>query len=294
MRSFNFAFEAIGTLWVIDCFSASSSEKIKSQVLSRIEDFDKTYSRFRRDSLVWQISEKAGEYRFPEDSRIFFDYYSRLYKITEGKFTLLIGNTLSQAGYDVSYSLKPGKINKVPAESEVFSFDYPVLKVKKPYILDFGGLGKGYLIDIVSDLLKENGVDAFCIDAGGDIYCHNLQKSMRVGLENPLDSKQVIGVVSINNKSICASSGNRRRWDKFHHIMDPDSLSSPENVLATWVIAKDAIIADGIATCLFLTSPQKLFKYFEFEYLVLYPDMTFKKSKNFPSELFTAQKNLVE
>lgn len=287
MKNFTLSFEAIGTQWVIDCFSSvSDKDKLESLILSRIEDFDKTYSRFRKDSLIFQISRKAGKYTFPPDSKELFALYNSFYQITDGAFTLLIGNTLTEAGYDASYSLTPKKINKVPDASSVYSWDYPKLVTKKPYILDFGGLGKGYLIDIVSNLLKENGINSFCIDAGGDIYCHNLEKPMRVGLENPNDTKQVIGVIETNNKSICASSGNRRKWDKYHHIIDPKTLKSPENILASWVVAKDGVTADGLATCLFLVTPEKLSKYFKFEYFILYPDFKFKKSKNFSAELF--------
>ncbi len=287
MSSFQLAFPAIGTHWLIDVYdSPLSREKIESLIAERIEEFDRTYSRFRKDSLIWQISEKKGTYDFPPDSKEFFSLYEKLYQITGGKFTLLIGQALTEAGYDSSYNLIPKKINKVPDASSVYSFDYPSLTVKKPYVLDFGGLGKGYLIDIISNLFEENGIKSFCIDGGGDILCSNLKNPIDIGLENPMDVKQVIGKIQMKNGSLCASSGNRRKWDKFHHIMDPYSLNSPKNVLATWALADSAMIADGLATCLFLASPDKLLKYFEFEYLILYPDMTFDKSKNFPGELF--------
>jgi thiamine biosynthesis lipoprotein len=287
MDNFQLNFEAIGTRWVIDCWkSPISSQSLLKIIIDRVEEFDKTYSRFRKDSVVWQASEKEGKYIFPPDSKELFALYDKFYKVTQGAFTLLIGNTLSEAGYDSTYSLIPKKLNEVPDISSIYSFDYPALTVKKPYILDFGGLGKGYLVDIISNLLIEEGVDSFCVDGGGDMHCYNLENPLKVGLENPLDTKQVIGVVEINNKSLCASSGNRRKWANFHHIIDPRNLESPNEILATWVIAKDTITADGLATSLFFTTPTKLTKYFDFEYLVLFPDFTVRQSKNFSSELF--------
>lgn len=288
MGNFKLSFESIGTRWVIDCFdSFIDRDRLLSKIKDRIESFDKTYSRFRDDSLVWEISKKSGVYKFPPDSREFFSFYDQLYKITNGKFTLLIGNTLSEAGYDSKYSLKPGKINKVPDVSSIYSWNYPNLTIKKPYILDFGGLGKGYLIDILSSLLKEEGVNSFIVDGGGDMFTSNLKEPVRVGLENPNDSNQVIGLVELNNKSIAASSGNRRKWDKYHHIFNPETLDSPKEILATWVIANDAITADGIATSLFLTDAKKLKKYYSFEYLIIYPDFHIEKSSNFKAEIFT-------
>jgi FAD:protein FMN transferase len=287
MEKFSLSFSAIGTKWVIDCFQSFSEKKEVEKVIKyRIEEFDKTYSRFRRDSLVWSISKKEGVWEFPKDSKKLFNFYEKLYKLTEGKFTPLIGNTLIQAGYDEKYSLIPGELKPVPEIKQVYSFNYPNLTIKKPFMLDFGALGKGYLIDIISGLLKEQNVKSFCIDAGGDIFCHNLKKSARIGLENPINLKQVIGVVEINNMSICSSAGNRRRWGNYHHIMDPVTLSSSNKILSTWVLAKDTITADGLATALFLTEPEKLISHFNFEFLILYPDFKIKRTKGFKAELF--------
>lgn len=287
MAKFKLRFEAIGTIWEIDCFESSASKKkIESLVKNRIEDFDITYSRFRKDSLIWKISEKAGDYKFPEDSNQLFLAYNNFYQITDGAFTPLIGSILAEAGYDEEYSLNPKKINKVPAISKIYSWNYPILKVKKPHILELGGLGKGYLVDIISGILKGQGIESFIVDAGGDMYIHNLEKPLKVGLENPTNNKQVIGVIELNNKSICASSGNRRKWGNFHHIINPKTLASNDEILSTWVIASDTITADGIATSLFLVSPKKLSKYYKFEYLILDKNLKFKKSKNFSAELF--------
>lgn len=289
MNSFQLAFEAIGTHWVIDCYHSdlSKKEQVLSLIVKRIEDFDKTYSRFRRDSLVWKISKKKGEYLFPKDSHKFFSLYDQFYKITDGKFTLLIGNSLDEAGYDADYSLVPRKMHKVPDVNSVYSFDYPTLSIKKPYILDFGGLGKGYLIDILADLLIEQGLNSFCINGGGDILYKGLDKPLRVGLENPNNFKEVIGIAKIVDQSIAASSSSRRKWSNFHHIINPHTLESPMDILSTWVVAKDGLIADAIATCLFLVSREKLEKYFKFESIILYSDFSVSKSKNFPGELFT-------
>ena len=287
MENFELRFEAIGTKWTIECWNSPLSESaVFSLVKKQIEIFDKTYSRFRSDSLVWKISQKEGEYIFPEDSKTFFDLYEKLYKITEGSFTLLIGNTLDEAGYDPDYGLVPKQLNKIPKPNELFSFVFPKLKIKKPYILDFGGLGKGYLIDILTELLIQNNINSFVIEAGGDIRCLGLSKKLSVGLENPLDPSQALGVIRLLNESICASGGNKRKWANYHHIIDANRLSSPDKILATWVIAGEAIIADAVSTCLFLTSPEKLKENFNFEYLILYPDFSIDKSANFSAELF--------
>lgn len=284
-----FQFPAIGTHWQIDIDTPLDPQKesrLLAEIQERIEIYDKTYSRFRTDSLVYQASQKAGIYTFPPDIIPLISLYENLYKITDGEVTPLIGNILSDAGYDAVYSLKPKKLQKPKAWKEALEIKGQSVTIKSPMILDFGAAGKGYLIDIIGKLLEESGINSFCIDAGGDILSKQ-DKALRVGLENPQNTKQVIGVIPVTNQSICASAGNRRKWGNFHHIISPKTLRPVENILSAWIVADTTLIADGLATAIFFTSPKKLQKYYNFEYLLLFPDFTIEQSSGFSAELFT-------
>ena len=290
MKPIRFEFEAIGTKWIIDIAkypSSLSKADILIVIKERISEFDKTYSRFLKNSLVTKMSKSKGKYILPPDAKQMFDLYLSLYKITGGTFTPLIGNLISSAGYDANYSFKKQKLEKPYKWEEAIDYDFPNLTIKKPVILDFGAAGKGYLIDIVKELLIKRGITSFCIDAGGDIFYQDSDnKSIKVGLENPENTKQVIGVIEISNSSICGSSGNRRTWGEFNHIINPEKLSSENIIKAVWVIAKTTMLADALSTCLFFIEAGKLNKYYDFEYFILNKNFTFKKSKGFNAQLF--------
>jgi thiamine biosynthesis lipoprotein len=235
------------------------------------------------------MSKNPGVYELPADAKELFDLYYHLYKLTKGSFTPLIGQTLSQAGYDGAYSLKPGVVNSPPAWIEALSYNFPSLEIKKPVILDFGAAGKGYLIDLVSKILSQANLLSFTVDAGGDIFYYNKSgQELEVGLENPLNISQAIGIAKICNSSICGSAGSRRTWGEFHHIIDPLTRQSPKKILATWVVAKKTIIADALATCLFFTPAQSLIREYAFEYALMYADRSVEYSQNFPANFFSA------
>jgi len=281
-------FEGIGTKWQIDLYSPMSDAEygyLQTVVQKRVEQFERLYSRFRFDSFTNVTLNQMGTFTLPSDAEPLFSLYHSLYRITNGAFTPFIAQVLIDAGYDANYSFKTGTLHKPPRWDDVMDYDYPKITIKKPEALDFGAGGKGYLIDIVSDLIKEYGGHEFCIDAGGDIR-YESPKPLRVGLENPNDMSQAIGIATIANTSLCASSGSRRTWGKFHHIINPHTLASPERVIASWVLAKNTILADALATCLFLVDPSTLLPHFSFEYLVLFSDSSFEKSLTFPAELF--------
>ena len=284
-------FTAIGTSWDIHIPEATPEQvhKLTTAIKKRIEEFEKVYSRFRKDSTISQIAQHAGDYIFLEEAAALFSLYQQLYEITRGKVTPLIGQVLIDAGYDAEYSLTPKEtIPSAEKWNDVMNYSHPLLKTKKPIALEFGALGKGYLIDIVSLIIEHDGIKTYTVNAGGDIRYRNTQHTpLRVGLEDPDDSKKVVGIVEIKNMSICGSSGNRRAWSTFHHIIDPMSATSPTHIKALWVIADTTLLADGLATALFFTSPEELLNHFRFEYAILYSDNRGSCSPSFPGTFFS-------
>jgi len=288
----NFQFEAIGTKWVIDIHKELSSEEesfLLLKIMKRIDEFDMTYSRFKNESVIMKLSREGGEVLLPDDAEKMLSLYKKVYDISLGLVTPLVGQTLVDMGYDQNYSLqRKSEISKPLLWNEVIVWNNPTLKLKTPAVLDFGAGGKGYLVDIVGELLEDNRIENYCVDAGGDIRQRSKTgQGIAVGLENPHDTTEVLGVADIINKSICASANNRRAWGGMHHIINPETLEPTKEVIAVWVIADSTILSDILATALFFVSAEKFLKYFNFEYLVMHKDNKIVKSSRFTAELFT-------
>lgn len=283
-----FVFEAIGTHWGIDINKELSSQEealLLDKIMSRIGEFDKTYSRFRKDSLVTEMSRKAGDYTLPDDADILLQTYRKIYDITFGAVTPLIGQVLIDAGYDHKYSLVPKELKTPPRWEDVMEWNKPKLSLKKAEMLDFGAGGKGYLVDIIGELLEKEGVTNYCVDAGGDMRQRG-SVGLIVGLEYPEDTTKVIGAIDINNMSLCGSAGNRRRWANFHHVINPESLKSPEHIVAVWTLAKTTLLADIMTTAVYFLSPEILKNHIDFEYLIIKSNGDILKSEGFNAEIY--------
>lgn len=282
-----FSFEAIGTHWEIDIKEEISKEleiSLYKKIMDRIEIFDKDYSRFREDSLVTKISRQAGEYAMPEDFDYMFQIYKKAYGATNGLVTPLVGDVLISLGYDAKYSLeKKSLVTAVPLE-EIVVWSKPVLYIKQPTMLDIGACGKGYLVDIVSEIIEKEGIKKFIVDGSGDMKVFG--EEIKVGLEHPEDKQSVIGTILLKDKSLCGSSGNRRKWADVHHIVNPKTGVSPKNVLSVWVVAESTILADILTTCLFFVSAESLKKDFDFDYLILKDDYSVEFSGGINAEIF--------
>lgn len=289
----SFQFERIGTKWEIDFYEflpPDKYEQIQAQILRTIGDFESKYSRFIKTSFLSQLKYKTGIFNVGDEFISILKIYFDLNDLTQGKFTPLIGQTLEEAGYDADLSFQASQLSKLPPLKKAIKIlGANNIEILTPVSLDFGGVGKGYIVDRISEFLS-NSLQAFSINAGGDIYFYNKlnDEKLRVGLEHPGNFHKLIGLVELEgNSSICSSSGNRRSWGEFHHILDLDTGTSPGGIIATWVIAESTLIADTICTALFLISPDA-FKDFDSkpEYFVINADYSLTYSKNFKAEVF--------
>ena len=284
MLEHSYRFEAFGTPWVVET-NTEISVSVKETIQAKLEALDKVYSRFRSDSLVAKVSEAPGEYKFPDNAITLFDFYKSLYDITNGKVTPLIGEMISRAGYDASYSLQPQAQKPVPTWKDVMVWSGATITTSQPVTLDVGAAGKGYAVDGIAALLDEY-FDDYVIDASGDMRHKGIAKNV-VGLEHPLEPGKVIGAVEVLNRSLCASASNRRAWgDGMHHIFDPDQMAPTDEIIATWVIADEAMIADGLATALFFVDAKKLSLKYDFEYVRMHANLSVEYSPYFNGKFF--------
>ena len=290
MAATSFRFEAIGTAWNITIpaeLEPAKHEALYQDITKRIREYDKAYSRFRDDSLISEMALHAGEYELPADAPPIFALYKKAYDLTGGKVTPLIGSVMEEAGYDKSYSLIPKTLHTPPSWEETMVIEGRKLTLKQPALIDIGAAGKGYLIDLVAGVILGHGQRSFTIDAGGDIiHRSETREVVRIGLENPSDVSEVIGAVTLGNESICGSAGNRRAWGKYNHIINPLTLESPGEILATWVIAETALLGDMLATCLFFVPPETLLPHFIFTYIVLNKDFSLRHSPGMNAEFY--------
>ena len=280
-------FDAIGVPWAIDTPEQLSSP-IRNRISEKIERFDATYSRFRDDSLVAQLSRTPGTYTFPDDITALVDAYHKLFEATSGALNPLVGPALDHWGYDAAYRLVPaeGTPPRIPAFSDMLSLEGTTLTAPKTLGLDIGAVGKGYLVDSVAGLLVEAGIGEGMVDASGDMR-HLGGPAERVGLEHPDHTDRVVGAVALQGVSLAASSPSRRTWAPgVHHILDALTGLPTSSIRASWVMADDCAVADGVATALFTTTPERLEEYFSFHWVVLEAGGRLRYSDDFPGEVY--------
>src|SRR5262249_60100512 len=80
-------------------------------------------------------------------------------------------------------------------------FRHPGLRI------DLGGIAKGFAVDRALDVLRDRGMPAGLVNAGGDLAAFG-PATETVHIRHPLDPRRLVCGIEIDNQAL-ASSGNR-------------------------------------------------------------------------------------
>jgi thiamine biosynthesis lipoprotein len=262
--------------------------------LKRIEA---AFSRFLDDSELSKMNSRLGEWQACSAEMAFLlSKAVEINRATDGNFDITLKNALENLGYDREYSFVPkasSGADDSPQSPQDVQVDLEGNRVKLLKQVEFGGFGKGYALDCVSNLLLKNGVEHYYINAGGDIYAKKGAggDDWVVLLEHPDDRERAIGTLKLDGLSIAASAPNRRKWagDK-HHLLNARTRLPAQGVKAIFVTAKAGLEADAYATAIFTAGFDEgiaLFRKLPVEVLMVSSEDKMFKSPGFAGELFS-------
>jgi thiamine biosynthesis lipoprotein len=116
--------------------------------------------------------------------------------------------------------------------------------------LDPSGLVKGWAVDRAAELLDDKGICNYAVSAGGDMVLRGgalPEPTWRVGIQHPLDRKEVAAVVEATDLAV-ATSGEYARGQ---HVIDPHTGQPPVGVLSVTIVGPELATADAFATAAF-------------------------------------------
>jgi thiamine biosynthesis lipoprotein len=131
--------------------------------------------------------------------------------------------------------------------------------------MDPGGIGKGYAVDRMVDVLRKNGITTGLVSASGSsIYALGAPptepRGWKVGIKNPKNPSKTVEDVYLKDESM-STSGN---YEKFFfaegriwsHIMDPRTGYPAEGVLSASVITPRTLDSEAWAKPVYINGRQ--------------------------------------
>jgi len=236
-----------------------SAQKEINQIFSEIDVHFSPGSEDYSSSIVLNLFQRALEVY--HNSKGSFD-------ITVASLSRLWGfldkSSHVPAPHDIQSALEYIGMEKIEEENGTLILP-PAMK------LDWGGIAKGFGIDLASQALIEIGIARGFINAGGDLYCWGKNpdhQPWNIGIKHPRRSG-FLGVLSISHLGAATTGDYQRYFEangvRYHHVFNPRTGYPAQSKQSVTVIGPETLLCDALSTALFVSQNPE-------EILEKYPD----------------------
>jgi len=140
--------------------------------------------------------------------------------------------------------------------------------------VDLSTTAKGYGVDVVAELIEENGIANYLVEIGGEMRLKGFKHTgelWAIAIEKPIldpsGEQRAVHQVIIPKDNAVATSGDYRNYfeangQRFSHIIDP-ATGKPinHNLVSVTVIAPSSMTADGLSTTLMVMGVEQGMKF---------------------------------
>jgi FAD:protein FMN transferase len=248
---------AMGTSYTLDLYGSNAGllEAAAEESFEEVERLDHMMSDYLPDSELSKVNDYAAD-RPVTVSRELFNLleactdYSRK---SQGAFDITVGPLMKVWGFYKGTGHLPHRAEIKTALSLV---GYQKVQLDPTHLtvhfaehgmnLDLGGVGKGYAVDRVADILRRRGIVSALISGGGSsIYAIGTPptdpRGWYIRIRDPKDADQTAADVYLKNESL-STSGNYEKffWAEgklYSHIMNPRTGYPSEGVLSVSIVS---------------------------------------------------------
>ena len=270
MQRYQKQFKALGSealYTLVGDLTETTADKILQELERQTTAFEQRFSRFKEDSELTHLNNHAGEKVVIScEFEALLRTAARLSKQTNGLYNPFILPSLQKAGYVGAWP-EPSSVEKAtdfrsrkPASIDALEIGDGWTRIPSEAALDFGGIGKGYLLDELADTLEDKQLAGYWLSLGGDITLMGQDidgHAWQVGVANADEPSAVIDTIIFDQsrQAIATSGVTKRRGtsgDKqWHHIIDPRTgRPADTKILTATIVEPRAQLADVYAKCI--------------------------------------------
>jgi len=248
--------DAMGTAFSIVAYGQDRG-RLQSAVSEGLEEarrLDEMLSNYKPSSEWSMVNRQAADGPVHISGELFqllsaCVEYSRE---SEGAFDISVGPLMKVWGFYKGTGHLPhraevwGALNQVGYRNILLDPTHRTVRFARQGVeLDPGGIGKGYAVDRIAKILKDDGVEHALISGGGSsIYAIGAppgEKGWKTDIKNPRNPEESVETVYLKDQSM-STSGNYEKFfyaegKMYSHIMDPRTGYPSQGTLSTSVIA---------------------------------------------------------
>lgn len=260
------SFYSMGSTVELKLYSPSEElfHRIVDACVERTREIDWLFSNYRDDSILAQVNRNAGvaPVSVPGEFLRLVRTSIRYSELTEGAFDITIGTLFELWRAET-------KAGRLPARSRIRDAlgctgfqKIKIDEVKSQVLLDgdcvrldFGAIGKGYAVDEMVKIARENGISRGLVNFGGNIYAMDPpagRKFWDVGVRKPGSGNKIISKLDLVKKGVATSGDYERYFEhegkRYSHIINPKTGWPAEDVTSVVAVSKSATEADIFST----------------------------------------------
>lgn len=245
-----------------------------AKAMELIDRLESQLTIYNDDSEVSSVNGAAPEGPVVVSDELFslLQRAKSLHESTDGAFDITAGRLSSIWGFEQRKGAIPDPdtledtLNCIgmqhlvlDAESKSVRFAHLGLKI------NLGGIGKGYAIDCVANMIREHEIDDFVLHGGqSSVIAAGSQKDIEsdsqegwpVGLSHPVLPDRRLAEFYLRDSALGTSGTARQgffhKGKRYGHIIHPKTGWPTDHFLSTTVISKSAELSDALATAFFV------------------------------------------
>ncbi len=236
----------------------------------RIEELDRTWSRFISDSDISTLNRTSDWVRVSDSTITLIEHAIAAWRMTVGAFDPTVLSSLVANGYADSRTdvpghttlLHPARCGPAPGPGGI-EIDRAASRVRfgAGVAFDPGGIGKGLAADLVGADLIAMGATAAVVAIGGDVRVAGRASSgWVIAVEDPFDSEVTLIELSVLDGGVCTSSIRSNTWidgdTPMHHLVDPRTGNPIDSsIVSATVVAGEAWLAEVLCKAAIAAEP---------------------------------------
>ncbi len=285
-----------------------NAEKGLDAAVDEINRIDDLLSTGNSSSEIYQLNQK-GKGTVSEETGYLIQRSKELYESTGGVFDITVYPVMKAWGFTTGDYRIPGKtelkklLSNMGADRIQYDEKKQEVTLKSGTEIDLGGIGKGYTSSRVMEIFREYGIENAVISLGGNVQALNDKpdgSAWKVAVEDPEDTSNYLGILSVKNKAVITSGGYERYFEKngktYHHIIDPSTgYPTDSGLTSVTIVSEDGTLADGLSTSLFIMGPEKAKNYWkkhseEFDAILVKKDGTIQVTEGIANDFSSDSK----
>jgi thiamine biosynthesis lipoprotein len=171
---------------------------------------------------------------------------------SDGVFDITVGRQLVKLDYLPRLDSRCGRGG---SWQDIVLDDECNIRFRRPLIVDLGGIAKGFAVDRAIEALKDHGVAAGIVNAGGDLRIFGPAWRL-VHVRHPADPTRIAGAVRLRERAMATSGiyfGRRKFRGKYvSPLFDGRTGQSARQLVSVSIAAAECMAADALTKIVFV------------------------------------------